>query len=127
MIRNLVDQAQARFKAAIIADEPAFRRTLLDESRTNQMLVQEVQIYLTDQFGLVLGKLDIIEGKVDTQTGLMQQVVADIQEIKSRPSDNLFETLTRDQNRTRTELRQYRKSHPGDLSGGNRNHRFFKS
>lgn len=86
-VRNIVRNAKSLFKEAILANEPAFRRVLLDEELATQDLVQEVQGYLSNRFGIVLDKLDRIEGKVDAQTGLLEQIVGAVQYIPPRPVD----------------------------------------
>jgi len=75
LVRNLVQQARARFKSAILVDENAFRKALLEEAlatqatvEETQSLVGEVHIYLADRFDVVLERLD--------------EIRADIKEIK---------------------------------------------
>jgi len=82
LTRNLISHAKAHFKEAILTDESAFRRALLDETLTNQKLVQEVQAYLANEFGFALEKLSGIENKIDTQTKLVQQMAVDLGGIK---------------------------------------------
>lgn len=81
LVLKLIRNANSLFKRAVLADKLAFRHALLDEALGHQVLIQEVQAYMAKQFGLTLAELDVIESKVDAQTGLMQQVTADVREI----------------------------------------------
>jgi hypothetical protein len=114
LVRNLIRQANARFTAAILANESAFRRALLDEALTNQALVRDVEAYLADQCGLVMGRLDVIENKVDAQVGLMQQMAADVQDVRCRSTNGPQFAPLRGSGRTRTKVRVFVAS-PGDV------------
>jgi hypothetical protein len=61
LTRNLVRQATSLFKQSVLKNEPAFRKAMLAEVMDNQILVQEVQTYLSVNFDLVLGRLESIQ------------------------------------------------------------------
>ena len=66
IIHNLVDGARTLFKEAILNNEQAFRRAILEETLFDQALVRQLQDYLVKQLGpSVSGKLKALEGKID--------------------------------------------------------------
>ncbi|HLO18821.1 MAG TPA: hypothetical protein VK206_28575, partial [Anaerolineales bacterium] len=82
LVGNLIRHAYTQFRIGVLADELAFRRTILDEAQLNQGLIRETQIFLQEHFSLMLGRLDQMERRLDTQTNLIQQMVA----ILERPA-----------------------------------------
>ncbi len=78
LVYNLVQQSRAYFKAAILDNEHSFREALLSESQVmqtrlrgtqalildSQALVRDVQSYLTNQFNLLLSRLDEMAGDI---------------------------------------------------------------
>jgi hypothetical protein len=115
LLRNLVCQANTRFKAAILADELAFRRVLLDEALTNQALVDDVQVYLADRFDLseqrLQSAIDAAADRVIAELKPRDQAVHFRGELKTQAEG--FSQIT-DRARARTKLRIFVAS-PGDV------------
>ncbi|MBI4491609.1 MAG: hypothetical protein HY690_02315 [Chloroflexi bacterium] len=99
LLRNLVRQAVGLFKDSIVEHEPASRHTLLNEALANQDLVQAVQAYLVDRFGIALGRLEAIETKIDAQTELMRRLAGALQEDRSQPAAPSSPSRRRDSQR----------------------------
>lgn len=64
IIRNLIQHVMRRFKDAILSDEAAFRRVLLDEIGANNDGIRQIQIYLNERFDLGLQQLAHVRADV---------------------------------------------------------------
>lgn len=89
LISNLIRLARAKFKEAVLTNEEAFRRALLDEALANAELVGEVQTLLATRFAVAVEKLDVIDSKIDTQVGLIHQIATDIRDLKQHEPETL--------------------------------------
>jgi formylglycine-generating enzyme required for sulfatase activity len=65
LVSNLVRRATALFRNSVTQNPAAFRQAMLSEELANKVVVRDVQAYLTDQFGVMLGELKDIGRKLD--------------------------------------------------------------
>ena len=65
LVRNLIEQASAEFRIAVLKDEQAFRQAILAEVQGNYDVAREVQELLQNRFGIVIELLESI--KDDTE------------------------------------------------------------
>ena len=71
LVRHLVQHATAVFRRSVLGQPSAFRQAMLAEAHGNHNLLQEIQTYLFDHFGLMLERLEGIDetvGRVDIRT-----------------------------------------------------------
>lgn len=84
LVRNLIRHANNVFREAILGNEAAFRQVLIEEAQKQGIQVEELQQYLATQFGILLRRLDTIDGRlVEQGTFLYQSLLNSYQAEKT--------------------------------------------